>query len=208
MNGKFTDDKERMSYALGLNMGDYLHRIPFEINTDAVLAGVTDAIAGKPGLSPEEYAAEMQRLQEKMKEAGRQESRRLAETHAAQGKAFLAENAKKPGVTTTASGLQYEVITAGNGPKPAKSDTVRVHYVGTLLDGTEFDSSVRRGEPAEFSLTQVISGWTEALQLMPVGSKYKLYLPASIAYGEHGAPPTIPPNATLIFEVELLDIVR
>ncbi len=208
MSEKFADAQERMSYALGLNMGDYLHHIPFEINTAAVLAGVSDAIAQAPKLTPDEYAAEMQSLQSKMKEAGRQESRRLAEENAARAEAFLAENGQKPGVTTTASGLQYEVVTAGKGPKPAKSDTVRVHYVGTLLDGTEFDSSVRRGEPAEFGLTQVIPGWTEALQLMPVGSKYKLYLPAGIAYGEQGAGASIPPNAALIFEVELLDIVR
>ena len=120
----------------------------------------------------------------------------------------MAENAKKAGVTVTASGLQYEVVTAGNGAKPSAEDVVRVHYVGTLLDGSKFDSSIDRGEPAEFGVGQVIAGWTEALQLMSVGSKYKLYIPSAIAYGAQGAGQAIPPNAALVFEVELLDIVK
>ncbi|MPN00673.1 FKBP-type 22 kDa peptidyl-prolyl cis-trans isomerase [bioreactor metagenome] len=143
-----------------------------------------------------------------MQDAGRRQAEQLAAANVLAEKNFMTENKKKPGVTVTASGLQYEVIKAGNGPKPAADDVVRVHYVGTLLDGTQFDSSVERGEPAEFGVNQVIPGWTEALQLMPVGSKYKLCIPAAIAYGEQGAGQAIPPNAALKFEVELLDIVK
>jgi FKBP-type peptidyl-prolyl cis-trans isomerase FklB len=122
------------------------------------------------------------------------------------GKAFLAENKNKPGVTETASGLQYQVITEGTGPKPTAKNQVKVHYTGTLIDGTVFDSSVSRGEPATFGVTQVISGWVEGLQLMPKGSKYKFFIPSNLAYGAQGAGKAIGPNATLIFEVELLDI--
>jgi FKBP-type peptidyl-prolyl cis-trans isomerase FklB len=126
----------------------------------------------------------------------------------AQNEDFLAKNKEKPGVTTTPSGLQYEVIKMGNGPKPTTESTVKVHYVGTLIDGTEFDSSVKRNEPAEFPIIGVIPGWTEALQLMPVGSKFKLYIPQNLAYGATGAGETIKPFSTLIFEVELLEIVN
>ena len=122
------------------------------------------------------------------------------------GKAFLAENKTKPGVNETASGLQYQVITEGTGPKPTAKNQVKVHYTGTLIDGTVFDSSVSRGEPATFGVTQVISGWVEGLQLMPKGSKYKFFIPSNLAYGPQGAGKAIGPNATLIFEVELLDI--
>jgi FKBP-type peptidyl-prolyl cis-trans isomerase len=125
-----------------------------------------------------------------------------------QNEAFLAKNKSKAGVTTTASGLQFEVIKMGTGPKPTAQNTVKVHYVGTLIDGTEFDSSVKRNVPATFPVTGVIPGWTEALQLMPVGSKFKLYLPASIAYGPTGAGEVIKPYSTLVFEVELLEIVK
>ena len=129
--------------------------------------------------------------------------------NAEEGDKFLAENAKKPGVKTTASGLQYEVLTEGTGPKPKASDTVRVHYKGTLLDGETFDDSYARGEPVEFALAQVVPGWQEGLQLMPVGSKYKLWIPGKLGYGEQGTPGgPIGPNATLVFEVELLDVVN
>ncbi len=146
-------------------------------------------------------------LKQQMQEAARRQVEQAAAANALAEKNFMAENAKRPGVTVTASGLQYEVLRQGSGAKPAASSVVRVHYTGTLLDGTKFDSSVDRGEPAEFGVNQVIAGWTEALQLMPVGSKYKLYIPAAIAYGARGAGEAIPPNAALIFEVELLDIV-
>lgn len=132
-----------------------------------------------------------------------------AQDNLEKGNAFLEENGKRPGVTTTESGLQYEVLTEGTGAKPTAEDRVRVHYHGTLIDGTVFDSSVERGEPAVFGVSQVIPGWTEALELMPVGSKWKIYLPASIAYGERGGPGGgIGPNEALIFEVELLEIVK
>ena len=208
MSDQFKNEIDRMSYAMGMNMGDYLTRTPLEINLDAAREGIADFINKAPKLSQEEYVAMMQLLQQKMQEAGRRQMEQLAAANATAEKNFMAENAGKAGVTVTPSGLQYEVIKAGSGPKPSASDTVRVHYVGTLLDGTKFDSSIDRGEPAEFGVNQVIAGWTEALQLMPVGSKYKLYIPAAIAYGAQGAGQAIPPNAALIFEVELLDIVK
>ena len=133
----------------------------------------------------------------------------MGKQNLAAGVAFLAENGKKPGVVTTASGLQYQVVTMGKGAKPTPSDNVRVHYTGTLLDGTKFDSSYDRNEPAQFAVGAVVPGWTEALQLMPVGSKYKLWIPAKLGYGEQGTPGgPIPPNATLVFDVELIEIVK
>ncbi|MBS1945641.1 MAG: FKBP-type peptidyl-prolyl cis-trans isomerase, partial [Bacteroidetes bacterium] len=131
-----------------------------------------------------------------------------AEGNLAEGRAFLAENGKKPGIVTTATGLQYEVLQMGNGPKPTADQTVKVNYRGTLINGKEFDSSYKRGEPAEFPVNAVIPGWTEALQLMPVGSRWKLFIPSDLAYGQHGAGADIPGNSTLIFEVELMDIVK
>lgn len=187
MSDQFKNEIDRMSYAMGMNMGEYLTRTPLEINLDAAREGIADFISKAPKLSQEEYVAMMQLLQQKMQEAGRRQTEQLAAANATAEKNFMAENARKAGVTVTPSGLQYEVIKAGSGPKPSASDTVRVHYVGTLLDGTKFDSSIDRGEPAEFGVNQVIAGWTEALQLMPVGSKYKLYIPAAIAYGARGA---------------------
>ncbi|MBS1368671.1 MAG: FKBP-type peptidyl-prolyl cis-trans isomerase [Lentisphaeria bacterium] len=208
MSDLFASEIDKMSYAMGMNMGEYLTRTPLEINLDKAQDGIRDFIARAPKLPQEEYVAMMQLLQQKMQDAGRRQAEQLAAANALAEKNFMAENAKKTGVTVTPSGLQYEVITAGSGAKPSASDTVRVHYVGTLLDGSKFDSSIDRGEPAEFGVNQVIAGWTEALQLMPVGSKYKLYIPAAIAYGSQGAGQAIPPNAALIFEVELLDIVK
>ena len=205
---RFSDEIDQMSYAMGMNMGEYLTRTPLKINRTVVLDGIREFLAGNPALSQEEYVQTMQLLQARMQQAGREEMERISAANLAAERAFMAENAKKPGVVVTKSGLQYEVLKSGSGATPSASDTVRVHYVGTLLDGTEFDSSVRRGEPAEFGVNQVIAGWTEALQLMSVGSKYKLYIPARIAYGERGAGQAIPPNAALIFEVELLDIVK
>lgn len=207
MSEPFASQKDKMSYALGMNLGEYLTRNPVELNFDAAVNGLRDFIAGTPKLSREEYVSAMQLLQQQMQEAGRRQMEQDAAANALAEKNFMAQNARRPGVTVTASGLQYEVLKQGSGAKPSANSVVRVHYTGTLLDGTKFDSSVDRGEPAEFGVNQVIAGWTEALQLMPVGSKYKLYIPAAIAYGARGAGEAIPPNAALIFEVELLDIV-
>ena len=145
--------------------------------------------------------------QQKMRAAAQEKAAAVASKMKAEGEAFLAENAKKEGVKVTASGLQYEVLSEGTGKQPVAADTVRVHYTGKLLDGTVFDSSVERGEPAEFGLTQVIAGWTEGLQLMKTGSKFRFFIPANLAYGEHGAGGSIPPQATLIFDVELLAVL-
>ena len=149
----------------------------------------------------------MQDFQRKVQQAGQQAVAKAAENNKKAGAEFLAENAKKEGVKTTASGLQYEVLSEGTGKQPVAADTVRVHYTGKLLDGTVFDSSVERGEPAEFGLTQVIAGWTEGLQLMKTGSKFRFFIPADLAYGDHGAGGSIPPQATLIFDVELLAVL-
>ena len=207
MSEPFANQIDKMSYAMGMNLGEYLKSNPVGLNLDATIDGLRDFAAGNPRLSRQEYVATMQLLQQQMQEAARRQVEQAAAANALAEKNFMAENAKRPGVTVTASGLQYEVLRQGSGAKPAASSVVRVHYTGTLLDGTKFDSSVDRGEPAEFGVNQVIAGWTEALQLMPVGSKYKLYIPAAIAYGARGAGEAIPPNAALIFEVELLDIV-
>jgi FKBP-type peptidyl-prolyl cis-trans isomerase FklB len=158
----------------------------------------------KPKYTQEELMAAMQAFEGSMRE---KEAMRGKESKAA-GDKFLAENGKREGVTTTASGLQYEVVKAGDGPKPVATDKVNVHYHGTLIDGKVFDSSVERGQPITFGVQEVIKGWTEALQLMPVGSKWKIYIPSQLAYGEQGAGGDIGPNEALIFEVELLGIVK
>ena len=207
MNSNFETEIDRLSYAMGMNMGEYLTRNPLKINTRMALEGIRDFLAHSAKLTPQEYVGAMQTLRNRMEETTQKAVEKLAADNIAAEKAFLAGNREKANVRTTQSGLQYEVITEGKGPRPAATDKVRVHYTGTLLNGTEFDSSVRRGEPAEFGVDQVIPGWTEALQLMSVGSKYRLYIPAKLGYGERGAGQAIPPNATLIFDVELLDIL-
>lgn len=207
MNSNFETEIDRLSYAMGMNMGEYLTHNPLKINTRMALEGIRDFLAHSAKLTPQEYVGAMQTLRNRMEEATQKAVEKLAADNIAAEKAFLAGNREKANVRTTQSGLQYEVITEGKGPRPAATDKVRVHYTGTLLNGTEFDSSVRRGEPAEFGVDQVIPGWTEALQLMSVGSKYRLYIPAKLGYGERGAGQAIPPNATLIFDVELLDIL-
>ncbi len=201
------DENARISYALGINVAEYLQGMPLTPDMDLVVSGLRDLLAGTPKLSHEEYQAAMQLCQQKMRSAAQTRAAEAGAKMKAEGDAFLAENGRKAGVRTTASGLQYEVISEGTGKRPAASDTVRVHYTGKLLDGTVFDSSVSRGDPAEFGLAQVISGWTEGLQLMAVGSKYRFFIPPQLAYGEHGAGSSIPPMATLIFDVELLAIL-
>lgn len=207
MSRTFQNDNEKMSYSMGLNMAEYVVHTPIDLVPELVLEGLRDALSGKPAISPEEYSAAMRMLQMKIQEAARSQAKDQAEKNRKEEETFMAANKGKAGVMTTASGLQYEILKNADGPKPGKSSKVRVHYTGTLLNGQVFDSSVERGTPAEFGLAQVIPGWTEGLQLMPAGSKFRFYIPARLAYGERGAPGAIPPNAALIFDVELLGIL-
>ena len=199
-------DKDKVSYAIGLDIGRSLKPIRDEVDPVVLKRAIDDVLAGRtPQLDEASAGAAMQAFGQKMQAKQAADRKVELDRNLAAGKAFLAENGKKPGIVTTASGLQYQVLTPGTGPKPAAGANVRVHYRGTLLDGTVFDSSYDRKEPAEFALGAVIPGWTEALQLMPVGSKYKLWIPQELAYGEQGTPGgPIPPGSTLVFEVELL----
>ena len=201
-------EKEQVSYTIGMAMGKQLTEIKDEVNLDTVVKALRSQMAAEKMLINDEQAQEiMESFGQKMQ--AKQIAKMMADAKANQekGDKFLAENGKKQGVVTTASGLQYQVLTAGKGAKPAASDGVKVHYKGTLMDGTEFDSSYKRNEPAVMPLQGVIPGWAEGLQLMPVGSKYKFWIPAKLAYGEQ-APPMIGPNQMLTFEVELLEIVK
>ncbi len=199
--------QEKISYALGVNVGNNLKQLPTEIHPDLFIQGFRDAQTGSPlRLGEEEMRSLMTGLQKELAQKQAEHIKQLGEKNKKEGEAFLAENKKKEGVKTLASGLQYKVIKEGNGPQPKVTDKVTVHYRGTLIDGTEFDSSYRRGEPATFQVNGVIPGWTEALQLMKVGSQWQLFLPSSLAYGERGAGPKIGPYAVLIFTVELLAV--
>lgn len=205
---KLETSADSVSYAIGVLVGSnnkqQLQTAPGsdEMNIEAMAAAFRSASLGEEvKISEEDANAIVQKF-------FRDASEREAQTNLEEGNKFLEENGKREGVTTTESGLQYEVLTEGTGAKPAATDKVRVHYHGTLTDGTVFDSSVDRGEPAVFGVNQVISGWTEALQLMPVGSKWKVFIPANLAYGPRGAGADIGPNSALIFEVELLEIVE
>lgn len=194
---------QRVSYGIGYNIGANIKRQGgLAADKAALAAGIEDALDGKEvRLSEADIQAAFGKLQERLQLEGAKASA----TNEAAAKAYLAENAKKPGVTVTASGLQYEVLTRGTGAKPKSTDTVVVHYHGTLIDGTVFDSSVKRGQPATFPVTGVIAGWVEALQLMSVGDKWKLTIPPALGYGQHGSG-LIPPGAALVFEVELIAI--
>ena len=202
---------QKISYLLGLDSGKNIAGIGMEIDTAAFWQGFSDGLDDKPPvLSAEQIAEAIQRFEtdmtaknDEMQQAEKQAQAMQSEGNLKEGAEFLAANGAKDDVVTTASGLQYKVITAGEGPVPTADSVVEVHYSGRLLDGTEFDSSIKRGVPAQFAVTQVIAGWTEALQLMPEGSKWELYIPAALAYGPGGTGP-IGPNQTLIFEVELL----
>ncbi|WP_185232674.1 FKBP-type peptidyl-prolyl cis-trans isomerase [Teredinibacter franksiae] len=202
---ELSSNESRVSYGIGLQVGKQLSENTFEgMNYNAVAKGVVDALEGNtPEVSDADLNAAFAEIRGRMEAAEAEQ----ATTKAADGEAFLAENAKKPGITVTESGLQYEILASGDGDKPTASSTVRTHYHGTLIDGTVFDSSVSRGEPAEFPVNGVIAGWTEALQLMPVGAKWKLYIPYDLAYGPRGAGGSIAPYAALVFEVELLEII-
>jgi len=196
---------DKVSYFIGRNFGDQFKGQGIALDLTAFTDGVKSGLAGeKPKFTQEELMAAMQSFENSMRE---KEAVRGAESKGV-GVKFLADNGKRKGVTTTASGLQYEVIKAGDGPKPVATDKVNVHYHGTLIDGKVFDSSVERGMPITFGVQEVIKGWTEALQLMPVGSKWKVFIPSDLAYGEQGAGGDIGPNQALIFDVELLGIVK
>ena len=205
MSSKFNSVEELVSYGIGRQMGQQLADNPFDgVSPAAVAQGLLDALNGVAmPYSNDEMQAAFGEINSRM-QAREAEQRK---TLAAAGEAFLAENARKPGVTVTASGLQYEVITQGTGAIPTRTSKVKTHYHGTLIDGTVFDSSVNRGQPIDFPVNGVIAGWTEALQLMPVGSKWRLYIPHNLAYGERGAGASIKPYSALIFDVELIDII-
>jgi FKBP-type peptidyl-prolyl cis-trans isomerase FkpA len=204
------DEKQQVGYIIGTQMGEQLAPVKDEVDLDVLVRALRDTIDGKPSTVDDEQAMQvMQAFGERMQARQMAQFEEQKKKNAEEGAAFLAANANKPGVQTTASGLQYEVLEAGDGPKPGATDTVRVHYQGTLLDGKTFDSSYERDEPVQFALNQVVPGWQEGLQLMPVGSKYRLWVPGALGYGEMGTPGgPIGPNATLVFEVELLEIVN
>ena len=202
-----TTPKDKASYAIGLNIGRGLHRDSVDIDPDIFLQGLKDALAsGKPLLTDDEAKAALAALQADLSKRQQEKMQVVGELNKKEGGEFLANNKTQEGVVTLPSGLQYRILKQGTGTKPSASDSVVCNYRGTLLDGTEFDSSYKRGQPATFGVGQVIHGWTEALQLMPVGSKWQLFVPAELAYGARGAGDHIAPNATLIFEVELLSI--
>jgi FKBP-type peptidyl-prolyl cis-trans isomerase len=202
-----TTEKQKDSYALGMNVGRDLSRQPIDIDVTPFLQGVRDALEKrKSQLTDDEIKAALAQLQSQATTKAEAENKILGEANLKQGEEFLAGNKTKPGVVALPSGLQYKVITAGTGPKPTAADTVVCDYRGTLINGKEFDSSYKRGQPASFPVGGVIKGWTEALQMMPVGSKWELFIPPDLAYGARGAGPDIGPNSTLIFEVELHSI--
>src|SRR6201997_3933223 len=196
------NQKDKVSYSIGMQIGFNLGRQKVDINPDILAAGIKDALANKPQLTPDQVKDVMAQFEKDME----QKQKELGEKNKTDGAKYLEENKKKPGVKTTASGLQYKLIKDGTGAQPKATDMVTVNYRGTLIDGTEFDSSYKRGQPATFPVNEVIKGWTEALQLMKAGSKYQLFIPANLAYGERAMGPDIGPNSTLIFEVELQEV--
>ncbi|MEI6897419.1 MAG: FKBP-type peptidyl-prolyl cis-trans isomerase [Psychromonas sp.] len=208
----FDDPQDKAAYAIGASFASYVNttleqqaELNMSLDKEIILKGITDQLRDESQMTEEQMIETLQAYDAEIKVATEKHQIELAKKTAADAQAFLDENAKKEGVTVTESGLQYSVITKTEGDKPTAEDTVSVHYVGTLIDGTEFDSSVKRDQPATFPLSRVIAGWTEGVQLMSVGEKYKFVIPAELAYGEQGAG-SIPAGATLIFEVELLEI--
>lgn len=199
--------KEKASYAVGLNIGKGMHKDAVDIDPAILLRGIKDGMAdAKPLLTDAEIQACLTQLQADVGKRQQAAALQAGETNKIQGDEFLAANKSKPGVVTLPSGLQYKILKEGNGPKPTAGDSVVCNYAGTLIDGKEFDSSYKRGQPVTFPVGQVIKGWTEALQLMPVGSKWQLFIPPNLAYGDRSPSPDIGPGATLIFEVELISI--
>ncbi|WP_338363167.1 FKBP-type peptidyl-prolyl cis-trans isomerase [uncultured Pseudoalteromonas sp.] len=205
MSDNFTTDAEKASYGIGLQMGEQLKSNPFEgLNLNSVFEGMKDAYAGSAfQVEIPEIQAAFEKINAEIQARREEEAKVLS----AEGIAFLEENAKRPEITVTESGLQYEVLATGEGEKPTAESTVRVDYHGTLINGTVFDSSYERGQPAEFPVGGVIKGWTEALQMMPVGTKWRIYVPHELAYGERGAGAAIAPFSTLVFDVELHEIL-
>jgi len=208
--GGMKTEKEQNSYLIGMDMGRSLELLKDDIDLAVLQKAMQASMKGeKTALTDEEAMQIRQRLQETVRAKQVEKMVAMGKKNLEDGEKFLAANGKKAGVVTTASGLQYQIVTEGKGAKPKASDTVRVHYKGTLLDGKEFDSSYARNEPAVFPLGAVVPGWQEGIALMPVGSKFKLWIPAKLGYGEQGTPGgPIGPNATLVFDVELLDIVK
>ena len=199
--------KDKLSYALGMNLGSNLHKETVEVDPAIVLRGLKDGLAsGKTLLTEDEARTTLTQLQTEVRSKQQEKMKVAGELNKKEGVEFLAANKSKQGVVILPSGLQYKILTEGTGPKPTASDTVVCNYRGTLISGAEFDSSYKRGQPASFPVNGVIKGWTEALQLMPVGSKWQLFVPAELGYGDRGAGADIGPGATLIFEVELLSI--
>ncbi len=206
LDASLKTEKDKVSYMVGADVGRGLLQIKDELDIAVVVQALQDEFAGKNAkMTQEEGQKIRQDFMQKLQAKRVAEEKAAAEKNKTEGAAFLAKNKAKAGVKTTASGLQYEVVKEGNGKKPKATDTVKVDYTGTKIDGTKFDSSIDRGEPATFPLNGVIKGWTEGLQLMSEGAEYKLYIPAELAYGEN-APPTIGPNATLVFDVKLISI--
>lgn len=207
MPAELDTEAKRFSYVVGMDVGNSLKDLGADLDVDTVIKAIRDVMEGEDLLLNEAQANELKQafFQKRQQEAAEQAQQQAA-ANREQGEAFLAENARKDGVETTESGLQYEVIEEGSGESPAASDRVTVHYTGTLIDGTVFDSSRERGQPATFALNQVIPGWTEGLQLMNEGAHYKFYIPSELAYGERGAGDVIEPGSTLIFDVELIEV--
>lgn len=199
------NEQDKISYALGFNIGNNIQK-DYKLNLEAFFKGIQDSHSGSNLLTDEEMQATLTAFQQQMRQKQAETMKMKADSNKAEGKAFLEANKEKEGVVTLPSGLQYKVIKQGEGASPKASDTVSCHYRGTTIDGKEFDSSYKRGEPASFQVGAVIAGWTEALQLMTIGSKWMLYIPAELAYGDRGAGGVIEPGSALVFEVELLGI--
>jgi FKBP-type peptidyl-prolyl cis-trans isomerase FklB len=198
--------KDKFSYAIGVKMGENFKKQSVPVDASILARGIRDAAAGKTLMTDEECQTAIQEVQKEMQAKMQEKAKEAGDANKKTGETFLAANKGKEGVVVLPSGLQYKILTAGTGPKPTANDTVVCNYRGTLIDGKEFDSSYKRGQPATFAVTGVIKGWTEALQLMPVGSKWQLFIPSDMAYGDRGAGADIGPGATLIFEVELMSI--
>ncbi len=205
----FENEQQELSYAIGMSIGSNLKQQEADLDIKQLAAGLSASYSGAEALlTQEEMVKILVAYQQKMQQEQIAKAAAAAEENKTAGKAYQEENAKKDGVKTTASGLQYEVLAEGKGASPTAEDQVKVNYRGTLIDGTEFDSSYKRGQPASFGVGGVIPGWTEALQLMKEGGKLRLVIPPELAYGDRGAPPVIAPGSTLVFEVELLEVVK